>query len=369
MKNKTIVVNYTGRKGGGAVYAFEMTKGLIANGCKVHAIISKDVENIKSWQKLNLDSLILLSTYSNSFNFAINTFNFILFKSYILKKRFTNISIDAVYVPMIQPWTGIINSIFTGKQKIVTVHDPKPHSGSNVLFNYLCKKNAMQADDIIILSESFKQYVEKVYHKNSKNIHVIPHGIFNFYRKIATNYCSIHYDKTKINFLFFGRITKYKGLHVLAEAYRKLSEEYDDITLTIVGNGNFDEYRAEYNDLKDVRIINCWIKDEEVAGFFNGSNIVTVLPYLDATQSGVIPIAMEYESLIIASNTGGLSEQVKDGETGYLFEAGNSTELYKKMKYVTEKYSEQSTMIKAAKKHIRSLSWDKLSNNIIKIIK
>jgi glycosyltransferase involved in cell wall biosynthesis len=52
-----------------------------------------------------------------------------------------------------------------------------------------------------------------------------------------------------------------------------------------------------------------------------------VLPYLSATQSGVIPLASAYATPAIASNTSGLAEQVVDGETGLLFTAGDPEAL------------------------------------------
>lgn len=367
MGNKRVVVNYTGRKGGGAVFAYEMTKSLVENGCIVYAIISEDIENINKWKELFLEDLIIISTYSNTVNFITNSISFKLFGLPRIKNKFKNKKIDTVYVPMIQPWSGLINSVFKETQKIVTVHDPKPHSGSNLIFNYLSKKAAMDADDIVILSETFKEYSAQHYGKEKKNIHVIPHGIFDYYKGVEDLNNSVHYDKDKINFLFFGRITKYKGLGILSQAYEMLTKEFDNITLSVVGNGNFEEYREEYSRLNNVKIVNRWINDEEVGSFFKGDNIVTVLPYMDATQSGVIPIAMDYNSLVIASNTGGLSEQVKHGETGYLFETGNPKALYETMKYIVENYNEQKYILKSAEAYIKSLSWDVLGEKLIKI--
>jgi glycosyltransferase involved in cell wall biosynthesis len=373
MSKKTIVVNFPGRKGGGAVYAYEMTKSLIENGSSVYAIIAKDIENLMKWQKLELGDLVLLPTYSNNLDYVINTIKLrFMGLSKLrsnLKNKFKGINIDAVYIPMIQPWSGMINCIFKKCRKIVTLHDPKPHSGSNWYFNYLCYKCASKADDIVILSEKFREYTQQHYNKAKDKVHVIPHGIFDYYKNFETSENTINYDSKKINFLFFGLITKYKGLHVLAKAYERLSKDFDNITLSVVGNGNFDEYREEFSKLKDTTIVNRWIKDEEVGTFFKGENIVTVLPYIDATQSGVIPIAMEYESIVIASNTGGLSEQVKDGVTGYLFETGNPEALYEKMKYVIENYDKQRPVIDNARKYIKSLSWDVLGARLLEIIK
>lgn len=368
MCKKTIVINYTGRKGGGTIYSYEMSKGLIENGYSVYAIIAKDIENRSKWEKLPFKQLILLPTYSNKLNYIGNTILFKLFGISGLKKKFKNIKVDAVYIPMIQPWSKLINSAFRNCQKIVTVHDPKPHSGSSNYFNRICKKVSLESDDIVILSETFIEYVIQYYGKKKENIHVIPHGIFNYYKSVQTLEKPIKYEKDKINFLFFGRITKYKGLHVLAESYERLSKEFDNISLSVVGDGNFDNYQEEYSKLKNITIVNRWIKDEEVGCFFKGDNIVTVLPYIDATQSGVIPLAMEYKSLVLASNTGGLAEQVKNKETGYLFRKNDVESLYNTMKYVVENYNQQEVILQNAIEFIRSLSWDVLSNKLGKII-
>ena len=47
-------------------------------------------------------------------------------------------------------------------------------------------------------------------------------------------------NEETINFLFFGRIEKYKGIQLLAKAYKELVQTpHLDITLTIAGSGNF----------------------------------------------------------------------------------------------------------------------------------
>lgn len=369
MQPKSIVVNYPGRKGGGAVYAYEMTKGLIENNCKVYAIIASGIENLQIWRELELEQIFLLPTYSNKFEFLINTFKFCLFGIKELRKKFKDLQIDAVYVPMIQPWTPLINkAVNHGIKKIVTVHDPCPHSGSSKIFDLICKYVSKDADEIILLSETFRNCSKKFFNKNDKNVHVIPHGKFDFYKSVQLNSNTCNYDKNKTNFLFFGRITKYKGLHILARAYKKLLIERKDVTLTIVGDGEFSEYEKEFSELENVKIVNRWIKDEEVGCFFSGENIITVLPYTDATQSGVIPIAMEYKSLVIASATGGLKEQVQNKITGYLFESDNVDELYQTMSHVCINVTERKQFVERAYEFNKKLDWINLARKLKSII-
>ena len=71
-----IAVIYLGRMGGGPVYAYEMTRGLIENGNDVSVFISKRVENLSSWMSLKSSSLELIDTFSSAKSYLINTLKF-----------------------------------------------------------------------------------------------------------------------------------------------------------------------------------------------------------------------------------------------------------------------------------------------------
>ena len=369
MDDKNILVNYLGRKGGTAVYSFEMTKGLIENGANVYGIISAQNEMLSEWEKLGFKKLIIVPTYYGKMSFIVATIKFLLKNRYKIKDKFNDIKIDIVYVPAFHLWSEYINKLFPKAKKIITNHDPLPHSG-NILKNKMIwlynKKSLKKADDIIILSKQFKETIIKLYDKKIYNIHVIPHGVFEFYSLVETNQKSLYSDE-KVNFIFFGRIEKYKGLHILAKAYNLLYEKYKNITLTVIGNGDFSEYEDEYSKLNNITIINRWIKDEEVNYFFKGSNVITVLPYLDATQSGVIGIAMLNKSLIITTNVGGLKEQVKNGITGLVIEANNAEVLMKAMEFAIEKKEVCRKYIDNAYNEIKLLSWKHLAKKVLDI--
>jgi glycosyltransferase involved in cell wall biosynthesis len=52
-----------------------------------------------------------------------------------------------------------------------------------------------------------------------------------------------------------------------------------------------------------------------------------VLPYTSATQSGVIPIAAAFARPVVATDVGGLPEQLADGRCGVVVPAGNAEAL------------------------------------------
>jgi len=122
-------------------------------------------------------------------------------------------------------------------------------------------------------------------------------------------------DPSKKTLLFFGLIRKYKGLDILLEAFRNLSDDYQ---LLIAGEpyGSFDEYARIISSLPGRERIKTdlrYIKDSEVSAYFSAADLA-VLPYRSATQSGISAIAYHFNLPMVVTSAGGLRETI--GETG-----------------------------------------------------
>jgi len=131
-------------------------------------------------------------------------------------------------------------------------------------------------------------------------------------------------SKDKKVLLFFGLVREYKGLKYLISAMPLLKNKFSDLTLLVVGDfgGNKDEYikLIEDNNVEDmISIYDGYIPDHEVEKFFAASDLV-VLPYISATQSGIVQIAYGFDKPVIATNVGGLPEVVLNEKTGYVIE-------------------------------------------------
>ena len=73
-------------------------------------------------------------------------------------------------------------------------------------------------------------------------------------------------------------------------------------------------------------VYNHWISDTLQAELFHRASVV-VLPYIEASQSGVIPCAYSCAKPVIATRTGSLPEMVEHGRTGYLVPPGDEKAL------------------------------------------
>jgi glycosyltransferase involved in cell wall biosynthesis len=69
-------------------------------------------------------------------------------------------------------------------------------------------------------------------------------------------------------------------------------------------------------------IYNGWVSQEQTEELFARASVIA-LPYIEATQSGIVPTAYAYAKPVVASNVGGLPSQVDDGRTGFLVPPGD----------------------------------------------
>ena len=243
------------------------------------------------------------------------------------------------------------------------LHDAIPHSSTDKSLNDYVYKVVSKADNILVMSKLFIDTVCRVYNKNINNILYMRHGLMKY-----PSYKGGHdakYCNSKINFLYFGRIDGYKGLHILADAFALLSKKYKDITLTIAGGGDFTDYEEAYKKIERVEVINKYIVEDEIAELFTRPNTVLVLPYLDATQSGVIGTGFNYLTPIIASDTGGIKEQLFDGVVGCLVRPGDVRSLLLQMeRFVIDPvlYNEQLMLMKEYKER---MTWEYIIKELI----
>lgn len=303
-----VALIYLGRMGGGAKYSIEMAKAL-QKQCNLVAVVSANARNIAEWRASGLE-LIEVPTYENRLGFIFSTLNPL--NHLRLWQRLRGFAPDVHYYPMFHNWTYLINMLLPRVPSVFTVHDPVLHTGEkSLIMDILQKASIRQAARIILLSKVFIEIMMKD-GVPAEKIDVVQHGEFSYE---AREYSTA--DAPGKTILFFGRISAYKGIEVLLDAFTIIKKDVPEARLLIAGSGDIAPYRGKLSGLLDVEVVNRWIEDNEITSFFTGADLVAV-PYTDATQSGVIPIAYSLGIPVVATNTGGIPEQVEDGITGIL---------------------------------------------------
>jgi len=263
---------------------------------------------------------------------------------FILFKAFTKSGYDIVhvqgYLPIFFffiPWLKL-----TRKKIFWTVHDvnfrtTNPGVRGKLDFAYTVTISepsllAKYADTIIVHGNLLKN---QLFAKgtNDKKIHVIPHFDYGY---LLNDRQQVNAKLTEENLhtdyvLFFGRIAPYKGLELLVNASRivkmKMGHEF---ILLIAGEGDISLLKNHMSDddYAYIHILNKRVPYQEIPNLFKGAKFL-ILPYVDASQSGVIPLAYTFSKPVIVSNVGSLSEYVEHGKTGLIFEPSNTEQLSK----------------------------------------
>lgn len=252
-------------------------------------------------------------------------------------------------LPLLPRKTALIN----------TIHDPVKHTGdvaSRVISDeatiYWCRK---YTDAYIVHGNVLRESLATSYRLDISIIHSVHHGHFGIYKRLQSGQAK----EVPLSVLFFGRIWEYKGLKYFIEAANLLSDRYPEARFHIVGAGDdIGKYVEQINAPENFDIVNERVSIEHVGKYFQQCTVV-VLPYIDATQSGVIPVAYAYGKPVIASNVGAISEVVDDGKTGFLVPPRDAKALAEKIALFLENPRLSSDMKDDIAKMINGkLSWD-----------
>ena len=297
---------------------------------------------------------------------SVNPFNW-LQAGFRLKKDAPDLLIFKYWLPFFAPCFGTISRIVKQNKKtavLVICDNVLPHEkrpGDRILTGYFFKI----VDYFILLSEKVKHDLLSLRPKAKYKI--LPHPIYsNFGDPVEKEEAKRKLNLTERNLiLFFGFIRDYKGLDVLLKALSKV--EVDQLRLIVAGEfySDKDKYLRLIDELgiKDkVYLFTDFIPTSDVKYYFSASDAV-ILPYKDATQSGIVQIAMNFRKPVIAADVGGLAEVVLDNQTGFIVPKDNPDFLANAInKFYQE--NKESEFINNIEREVEKYSWSKFVEGI-----
>lgn len=202
---------------------------------------------------------------------------------------------------------------------------------------------------------------------------VIPYTI-GFSEKPRSEKGEVRRERKRL-VLTVGRLVERKGIRYLIDAMKLLPEKLN-AELVIVGGGPLKEALEAYvrDQGQGIRVrFTGRVGEQQLIEYYRNASVY-VQPAIvdsrgDTEMLGVVMLeAMKYGVPVVASNVGGISDVVSDGETGLLVPQKDPKALALAIKRLLGDQKLAHRMAHHAKKQLEDkYSWDNILSNILKV--
>ncbi len=227
-------------------------------------------------------------------------------------------------------WLNLLPPLLTWAPVVTTVHDIQYHPGdreSRRVPRLFIKQFIRQADAVIVHGETLRAAALDKLPVRQGALFVFPHPPLHHYARLAAQNQLVKKNDGLFRVLFFGRIYEYKGLKYLIEAALLAQPRLASLRIIIAGRGDdlaSGSLRIPSTETFDVR--NRFIPDAELAQLLTDADVVA-LPYIEASQSGVLMVALAFGLPVIATDIGEIGEVVRKTGAGILIPPHDSSAL------------------------------------------
>ncbi|MCB5229192.1 MAG: glycosyltransferase [Candidatus Cloacimonetes bacterium] len=238
-----------------------------------------------------------------------------------IKEYAPDILIISYFLPFFAPSYIHICKKLPQLRKIALVHNLLPHEripGAKTFARLLLTQCQMS----VCLSQTvFDELKSKMPNHIARKARLGFHPIYDKY----LDYKSEGTKREPFTMLFFGLIKRYKGLDILLKAVAIAKAELPQLKLLIAGEvyGADEEYLNLIQELDiegNVEPHLQFVPDTDVAVFFQRASLC-VLPYRDATQSGIIALAYAFGLPVLASRLPGMAQYIDENRSGLMVDA------------------------------------------------
>jgi glycosyltransferase involved in cell wall biosynthesis len=236
------------------------------------------------------------------------------------------LSPDVVHLLAVNPWFNLGLMAWRLPHLVTTIHDPVKHAGDASQRNvpqFMRDLPIRCSHQLIVHGQALKEMLLARHAIPQERIATMPIGELSIYRRWNNQ----TWSEEEGTILFFGRIWPYKGLDYLIAAEPAISAACPHARFVIAGQGeDFGHYRAMMAHPERFEVLNEYIPREGIPRLFQQASIV-VLPYTEASQSAVVPLAFAFGKPVVATAVGGIPEVVDHGQDGLLVAPRDSNAL------------------------------------------
>jgi glycosyltransferase involved in cell wall biosynthesis len=354
-----ILLWYWGRRGGGAQFTLGLARALADRpGIRLTLSVSAQGELLDEFRAIgaNID---MTETYRTAAGFAMG-----LARVPGLARRLVALGrqADVVLSGMAHPWTPLVAPALAraGIAYVPVVHDAAPHPGDLALgWSWRLGRELAAARAAVALSGA----VAGALAARAPGLPVIRLALPALLAA-APAPATPAPARPGLRLLFFGRFRAYKGLDLLRDAFARLHAAHPAATLRVVGEGDAAACAPGLAALPGVTLEPRWVAEAEIPALLASSDAV-VLPYREASQSGIAPQALAMGIPVVATPVGGLLEQVRPGAGGVLASAVTAAALAEALDSLLRPGALERLRAEAREEGRRTADWDGLATRLI----
>ncbi len=272
---------------------------------------------------------------------------------------------DVIHLQKGTPWFNIFLFLLKKFCLVTTIHDVillDWPSQRIPFFTYL--PPIKYSRQLIVHGEKLRDSMVKEFGRPAKDINVLPRGVNSIY----TRYVKADVEEEPHTIMYFGRIWEYKGLKYLIDAEPLISEKVPDLKIIIAGKGeDFQKYYDMMVHKERFVVYNEFISDSKVNELFQRASLI-VLPYVDGSQSGIVPQAYAFRKPVVITDVGSLPENVDQGVTGYVVPPRDTRSLADAIIDLLLNDAKRKRMGENALAKVRGeLAWDNIARRTIEV--
>ena len=268
-----------------------------------------------------------LYTYANAQEFVLRS----LFVRNVLRPIFEKLRAkppDAAIVPMMGYWDiFMIRHLHRiGVPVVVMIHDAEVHPGDHFHLMVRLQRHLLRlSEGVVMLTDFVASKVKTRLSLAGKVSTIIPHVAFDFRDLDLPTPLPLEAAPGRpLRLLMAGRMRRYKGVPLLTNALKLLGRV--PLTLRVVGSSDDLSELSALSALPGVQLDLGWKNERDFLSHFDWAD-ACVLPYVEASQSGVVPVSFTRGRPVIATPVGGIPEQVRHEVTGLLTEDVSASAL------------------------------------------
>ena len=294
-----VLVWQWGRRGGGPLYAVELADGLRRQaGLEVVLSLAEGAEILRLRGPAGCDWPVV--TYGGWLGLLGRLAGAPWMLAQLvrgLRQWAPQVAICAMPGPL--DWLMALALRRVGGKLVVVVHDATPHPGDGLPGQAMLQRALLRrADARVALSQ---HVADGLAGQGFAGVMVSAHPP-------RSNLPPPVMHDGPLRLLCYGRLLPYKGLDLLAEALVWLGQRAD-LQVRVVGLGPETPGLAALRALPGVVVDNRWVPEAEMDALLASADAV-VLPYREASQSGIAAAAISAGRHVLATDVGGLRAQL-----------------------------------------------------------